>query len=63
MVTQYVWYSRQFNGDTICRVIKIIQAQFSSAKFNSRAETTAVWPTKGRTRNDQNINTVHENIQ
>jgi len=45
------------------RIIKIKQDQFSSAEVNLRAETTAVWPMKGRATDGQNTNTMHGNIQ
>ena len=37
--------------------------QINSIKVNLFAQTTAVWPMKGRVINDQNTNTIHENIQ
>jgi len=39
-----------------------IQFQFNSAEINLRAETTAVWPTKGRARNDRNANKYTKNL-
>jgi len=39
-----------------------IQFQFNSAEINLRAETTAVWLTKGRARNDRNANKYTKNF-
>ena len=36
--------------------------QFISFEVNLLAGTAAVWPMKGRTRNDQNTKTIQENI-
>ena len=65
-----LWVDRRVNNTRIQRnweigfkkVVKII-IQFNSTEVDLLAETTAVWPKKGRETNDQNKNTKEEIIQ